>query len=281
MTSGSDLTAALFGLASAATWGVGDFSAGLSSRRSSVIIVTLLSQVAGLVALILLALLGTESLPSWGDVGWSSAAGVTGMVGLLALYQAIATGQMGIAAPVTGVISAALPVVVGIFTQGAPGPLRMLGFALALAGIWFISRPQGGIGRPAGLGLALLAGICLGSFLVLIAQVEPQAVFWPLVVARSTSSFLILALAWARSGLVRPANGGWWLIIFAGLMDAGGNAFFVLAEQAGRLDVAGTLSSLYPATTVLLALFILKERLTKVQGFGVLLALMAVPLIAG
>jgi drug/metabolite transporter (DMT)-like permease len=277
----SEFTSILLGLASAATWGVGDFSAGLASRRTSVIIVTLLSQVAGLALLILLALVWAESPPSVSDVGWSSAAGVVGMVGLLALYQAIATGQMGIAAPVTGVLSAALPVAVSLFTQGAPGSVRLMGFVLALAGIWFISRPQGGIGRPTGLGLALLAGVCLGSFLVLIAQVEHQAVFWPLVVARSTSSILILVLVLARRGLARPASSGLGLILFAGLMDAGGNALFVLAEQAGRLDVAGTLSSLYPATTVLLALFILKERLNWGQGLGVLLALIAVPLIAG
>jgi drug/metabolite transporter (DMT)-like permease len=280
MMSGTEFGAVLFGLASAATWGVGDFSGGLATRRVSVLTVTLLSQVAGLILLAFLAFIWGENFPSLADVGWGGLAGLMGLVGLMAFYKAMAIGQMGTAAPVAAVLSASLPVAVGAVTQGLPHLPRQLGFILAVIGIWFISRPQKMEGRPAGLGLAIIAGLCFGGFLLSIAQVQLDAVFWPLVVARTASIVVMLVAVGAGQKLAMPALSILPLIILTGAMDAGGNAFFALAEQAGRLDVAGALASLYPATTVILALSILKEKLVLWQGIGVLLALLAVPLIA-
>jgi drug/metabolite transporter (DMT)-like permease len=280
MFNGTEFGAVVFGLASAATWGVGDFSGGLATRRVSVLTVTLLSQAAGLVLLVLLALIWGEKLPSLADVGWGSLAGLFGLFGLIALYRAMAIGQMGIAAPVAAVLSASLPVAVGALTQGLPGLSRQLGFMLAVIGIWFMSRPQKMQGRPAGLGLAVIAGLCFGGFLLGIAQVEHNAVFWPLVAARMASIAVMLTAIGAGQKLAMPAPSIIPLIILTGAMDACGNAFFALAEQSGRLDVAGTLASLYPATTVILALSVLKEKLVLWQGIGVLLALLAVLLIA-
>ncbi|MEW5960017.1 MAG: EamA family transporter [Chloroflexota bacterium] len=280
MTLGSELAAVFFGLASAATWGVADFSGGLATRRTPVLTVTLLSQTAGLILLMLLALARTESLLSLPDMAWGAAAGVAGLIGLIGLYRAMAIGQMGIAAPVTAVLAAGLPVVVGAFTQGLPDLIHLLGFALALAGIWLISRPQDGSGRPHGLGLAVMAGLGFGCFLTFIAQVDSKAVFWPLVTARAASIALMIGFLVTRPKPALPAKNVWLLILLAGVMDAGGNAFFVLAEQAGRLDVASTLASLYPATTVLLALLVLKEKIGGRQNMGILLALIAILLIA-
>ncbi len=280
MLSGSEFAVVFFGLASAATWGVADFSGGLATRRTPVLTVTLLSQMAGLILLVLLALARMEDLLSFPDIAWGAAAGIAGLIGLLGLYRAMAIGQMGIAAPVTAVLAAGLPVVVGAFTQGLPDLVHFTGFALALAGIWLISRPQQGSGRPAGLGLAIFSGLSFGCFFIFIAQVESSAVFWPLVVARAASIALMIALLMTRQKLVRPPKSALWLILVAGVMDAGGNAFFVLSEQAGRLDVASTLASLYPATTVLLALLVLKEKIEGWQNVGMVLALLAIPLIA-
>ena len=281
MANGPELMAVVFGLASAATWGVGDFSGGLATRRTPVLTVTLLSQITGLMLLVCLALARAENRLAASDAIWGSLAGLVGLVGLMGLYRAMAIGQMGIAASVTGVLSASLPVVVGAFTQGLPDLRHLLGFLLALTGIWSIARPQDGVGRPAGLGLAIVAGLGFGGFLICIAQVQTHAVFWPLVAARSASIAFLLILALPSWRLTLPARSALLLIVLAGAMDAGGNAFFVLSEQAGRLDVAGVLASLYPATTVMLALWILRERLTRLQSIGILLALISVPLIAG
>ena len=276
----SDLASVAFGLSSAATWGVGDFSGGLATRRTPVRTVVIISQIAGLGALILLALLRAEAAPLPADIFWGAAAGIVGQIGLVALYRAMAIGQMGIAAPVTAVLSATLPALFGIITQGAPGVPHVAGFALALVGVWLLSRPEGALGRPAGFGLALIGGCGFGGFLILIAQVHADAIFWPLAVARVASLVVLIGFALRTRRFDRPTREALPLIALAGLMDAGGNAFFVFAEQAGRLDVAGVLASLYPATTVLLAVMILKEKLTRTRLFGVLLVLVAVPMIA-
>ncbi len=280
MTNGPGIAAITFGLASAATWGIGDFCGGFATRRVPAMVVTLLSQIVGVALLIFLAVLYSENFPSTRDIFWGGAAGIAGMVGLMSLYRAMAIGQVGIAAPISAVLSATLPVIVGAMTQGLPTSIQLLGFFLALISIWIISNPQGSQGRPAGLNLAILSGLGLGGFLILIAQVQPNAIFWPLVIARLASISLLLILTITGKKFTLAVKNSLLPIILTGALDAGGNAFFVLSEQAGRLDIAGILSSLYPVTTVILAFIILKERMTKFQSLGVLLALIAVPLIA-
>lgn len=278
---GSPLAASvLFGLAAALTWGVGDFSGGFATRRARVFSVVLLSQSIGIVLFALLAIVTRERQPAPADLGWGAAAGIAGLVGLAALYRAMAIGQMGIVAPVSGVISAALPVIAGGVTQGLPAPANFAGFVLAFCGVWLISRSEGELARPAGLWLATLSGLGFGSFLVLIAQAQPGAVFWPLTAARAGSLAVLVAVFLLRQPPLQITRGVMLPVMLAGAMDSGGNLFFVLASQAGRLDIAGVLSSLYPATTVLLALVILREGLARRQVAGVVCALLAIPLIS-
>lgn len=286
------MTAVLFGLAAALTWGVGDFSGGLATRRARVVPVVLLSQLIGMILLSSTALLMREALPQPVDIAWGATAGLAGLIGLAALYRAMALGQMGIVAPVSGVISAALPVVAGALTQGLPNPFNLAGFVLALAGVWLISRQNGagqngthaGTARPTSIALAVLSGLGFGCFLILIAQSQQGSVFWPLAAARAASLGVLLSVLLAGTLAGRwtgvPPRNAWIPIVAAGVMDTGGNLFFVLASQAGRLDIAGVLSSLYPATTVLLALILLRERLVRSQFMGVTFALLAIPLIS-
>ncbi|HEY7416394.1 MAG TPA: DMT family transporter [Ktedonobacteraceae bacterium] len=271
----------VFGLAAALSWGSGDFNGGLASRRVNASRVVVAAYTVGLVLLIILALIWREPLPAPIDVVWGALAGLTGASGLIAFYTALAKGRMGIVAPVSAVLTAAIPVLFSIFTQGLPNPYQLGGFLLALLAIWLISRPEEqASGRPEGLGLALLAGCGFGLFFTLISRIHPDATFWPLAVARCTSILFLLIILSARRQPILPGVTVVPLIVLAGVLDALGNAFFVLAAHTGRLDVAAILSSLYPATTVLLAAFMLRERVTRIQAIGILFALAAVPLIS-
>ena len=207
-------------------------------------------------------------------------AGLVGAIGLISFYSALSIGQMGITAPVSAILTASLPVLFSAFTQGLPGVLQLVGFILALLAIGLISRPERAKGRPKGLGLALLAGCGFGCFFILISRVAPGETFWPLAMARFTSVLFLLIVAQFRRQQVLPTLKVFHLVVLAGVLDAIGNTFFVLAAHTGRLDVAAVLSSLYPAATVLLAALLLRERVTRIQAIGILVALVAVPLIS-
>jgi drug/metabolite transporter (DMT)-like permease len=187
---------------------------------------------------------------------------------------------MGIIAPVSATLTAGIPVIFSAYTQGLPGSLQLGGFVLALLAIVLVSRPERAKGRPKGIGLALLAGCGFGCFFVFISRASPSATFWPLAIARLTSVLVILLVIGIRRQKMLPKKGVALLVILAGVLDALGNAFFVLATHVGRLDVAAILSSLYPAATVLLAALVLRERMTRIQTIGILLALIAIPLIS-
>ncbi|HLW58823.1 MAG TPA: DMT family transporter [bacterium] len=253
---------------------------GLTARRTHVLGVVVISQAAGVLFLVSLALIRTEPLPTIADLIWASAAGLSGGVGLTALYRALAVGQMGVAAPITAVVAAALPVLYGVLSAGIPGTPRLVGFAMAIAGIWRISQGGGRVDRFDGIGAAVLAGVGFGAFLILIHQVGAPAVFWPLAAAKATSVALMSATAllgrrrWVPTMSLIP------VLALAGGLDVGGNVFFLLASQVGRLDVSAVLSSLYPATTVLLARGMLKEHITRAQAIGMAAVLIAIPLIA-
>ena len=270
----------IFGLAASLCWGSGDFSGGLASRRANVSSVVLAAYAVGFALLVALALIGREPFPLPADLLWGGVAGVAGALGLLAFYSALATGKMGIAAPVSAVLTATLPVLFSAVTTGLPTLVQILGFGLALLAIGLISRPERGGGSAEGIGLAVLAGCGFGCFFILISRVHPGATFWPLAAARLTAIALLLGVLRLRRQPILPGVRVAPLVVLGGSLDALGNMFFVLAAHSGRLDVAAILSSLYPAATVLLAALVLRERVTRIQGVGIALVLAAIPLIS-
>jgi drug/metabolite transporter (DMT)-like permease len=277
----SAILTVVFGLAASLFWGSGDFCGGLASRRDNPSSVVMAAYGAGFVLLVAIALIWREPFPQPIDIVWGAVAGLAGTIGLVTFYSALSAGRMGIVAPISAILTAALPVAFGAFTQGLPGLIQIGGFVLALIAVGLISRPEQQLkGRPEGLGLALVAGLGFGCFFILISRVSHGATFWPLAVARITSMFLLLILLGVRRQRALPKKGVAVLVLLAGGLDALGNAFFVLATHVGRLDVAAILSSLYPAATVVLATIVLRERVTRVQAIGILLALVAIPLIS-
>jgi drug/metabolite transporter (DMT)-like permease len=188
---------------------------------------------------------------------------------------------MGLVAPLSAVLAAALPVVVSVFTQGWPNMLQFFGFGFALAGVWLLSRPEGSLSfKFTDLTLPLVAGLGFGLFFVFMDRANDRAVFWPIVAARTASLTLLGSVVLLNRQAVTPERRLWPLIALAGVLDASGNAFFTAAAQTGRLDVASVLSSLYPASTVALAGLVLRERLNAGQWLGVGATLLAIVLIA-
>jgi drug/metabolite transporter (DMT)-like permease len=276
----TNLLSILYGILSAATWGAGDFIGGLASKQTSPYRVLFLAELAGLVPFTLLALLLREPMPSAGDMLLGAGSSLIGLGGLLFLYRALASGQMTVAAPVSALFAAFLPVLFGFFALGAPSTTTMIGFVLAFAAVWLISQTDMMNWRSSlqELRLPLLSGLFCGLYFLTLHRATLNAFFWPLAAARF-AGFLALGLyarITRRPGL--PPRNLWGLSIVNGLLDIGGNAFYVLAAQTGRLDVAAVLSALYPASTVLLAWVFLKERITWLQTVGVILAFVAIVL---
>jgi drug/metabolite transporter (DMT)-like permease len=270
----------LFAITSAAVWGGGDFSGGLATRRSGQFQVLVVSALSGLVALLVCAAAWGESFPALATLVWPALAGAAGAVGIASLYRGLSMGHAASVAPTSGVIAAALPVAFSIFTLGPPPPLRLVGFALAFAGIWLVTRPatdETTVSRQ-GFLLACVAGIAFGAFFILIAQSEPGKVFTPLIIARGAAFFAgLLMLRVARQPF--PSFTSNPIALLAGVLDAGGNIFFLLARQFTRLDIAAVLASLYPAATVILATIIHKEKASRSQWAGAALCLLAIILI--
>jgi drug/metabolite transporter (DMT)-like permease len=270
----------LFAIASAAVWGGGDFCGGLASRRISAFQTLALAALSGLGLLVVFALAAREPLPTTQAALFALAAGVAGSIGLVSLYAGLALGSAAIVAPTSGVIGAALPVAFTALVAGAPAPLQLVGFALALAGIFFVSRSHASDNRAPqrAFALGLLAGLGFGAFFILIAQAGEGPIYTPLILARVVEFVVALALLGIARQPVPSARGNP-IALLAGLLDAGGNALYVLAGQLVRLDVAAVIASLYPATTVALSGLILKEKVTAGQKIGVILCLAAIALI--
>jgi drug/metabolite transporter (DMT)-like permease len=270
----------ILGLGAALAWGGSDFAGGLSAKRTSVWWVVLLSQAVGLLFLIFLTILYDKSLPLMRDLLLGALAGFIGEFGLIMLYQGLATGRMGVVAPLSAILSALLPACVGMFIAGMPIPTQLAGNCLALPAVWLVSTgSEHGRAKTSELLLGLGAGLAFGIYFILIAQFSSRAIYWPLTAARLTSLIVMLLLVMTFKPIPRPALRNLPLITMAGILDSTGNIFFALATRTGRLDVAAVLSSLYPAVTILLAYFLLKERLVLKQWVGVGLALTAIFLI--
>lgn len=277
----TEILGVTYALLSAAIWGSGDFSGGLAARKLSPFQVLFLTAGVGVVILLICGLILGETLPSAQDIQWAALAGLAGAFGIAALYRALSMGCAASSAPTSAVITAIVPVLFSALTIGLPGWEKLIGFALALLGIWLVARAPEGHDETSrkGLLLALLAGVGFGSFFVLVAQVSPGKVFFPLVAARTVSLSVALGMiALGQQRLPNPTRSP--VALLSGLLDTGGNVFYLLATHYTRLDIAAVLSSLYPAATVILSILILKERVSGWQWLGVACCLGAVALIA-
>src|SRR6266850_3081522 len=272
---------AAYSLTAMGIWGGSDFLGGVGARRANVFLFTAIVHLSGVVLMGTLALATHAPFLSRSSVLWCIAAGSVGGISLALFYRALASGKMGLTAPVAAVLGAGIPAVVTAFVAGFPGYLRLCGFVLAGIGVWLISREEDGAGRPEGLGWAAVAGIGFAVFYLCIKQAGDASPLWIVFCAKimsfvMTSLFVILgrhAGAMERGVLV--------IAVVAGCFDITGSALFARAAQTGRLDAAVVLSSLYPAITVLLARVFLHENFSRSKTVGMLAALAAVPLVAG
>jgi drug/metabolite transporter (DMT)-like permease len=246
--------------------------------------VVVLSQLAGFIVLAALLPLLPAAAPETRDLLWGAAAGACVGVGIAFLYRALAVGRMAVIAPATAVCAVVIPVAAAILLGERPGITVLAGIGLALVSIVLVGQsgregPATGARLPAGFGLALTAGAAIGLFFLAIARVAPAAGLWPLLAARGVSVLLLGAAAIVGRrpvGMPAPVAA---MVVAGGVIDMLANALYLIATHHGALSVVVTLASLYPASTVLLALVVLGERLNAVQGVGIACALIAVVLI--
>lgn len=284
----NEMMVVALGLASAAVWGSGDFFGGMATKIVRPQRVVFWGQLVGAGVLLALVLARREQTPPLADAALSGVAGLMGAIGLLALYRALSTGKMGVVAPLSAVVSAVLPVIFGALTLGAPSITTRAGFGMALVAVALIAYHRATPDQarlPNNFGLAIVSGLGFGAFFICIAQVSGQAVFFPILLARcaSLAAFAILNFfaPGQRANFAPPSPRGLFALIAAnGIADALGNVLYVAATQFGRIDIAAVASSLYPASTVILAMIFLKERLNITQTLGVALALAAIALIS-
>jgi drug/metabolite transporter (DMT)-like permease len=279
------LLSIFFGLCSALGWGAGDFTGGIAARKTDAYRTVVYGEAIGIfILLTAIAVIG-EPIPSRRAWYFAVGAGVLGTVGLLLLYHSMTLGLMSIAAPVSALLAAVLPVVVGIFREDLPKWTTLIGFGFALFAVWKISEGEGGVkdilSHLSDLKLPLLAGVGFGLYFVLMHEAtNTGATIWPMVFSRfGGMSLIALYMLITRSKWKVEDKSAWPIILLNGVLDLSGNLFFILASQSGRLDVASVLSSLFPGATVVLASIFLKERLTRNQWVGVFSALTAIVLI--
>jgi drug/metabolite transporter (DMT)-like permease len=270
---------------SAALYGSADFCGGLATRRASVVPVMIFSQLAGLAALLLVLPLLPPASAGIADLMWGALGGCALAGGLTLLYRGLATGKMSVVAPVTAVLAVVVSALAGFAAGDRLSWAGWGGVALALAAIVLVGQdgaPAGaaeGRGAARGLRAALLAGALLGLFLTALKQTAPASGLLPLVPARlSAAAALAVAALFTRPPL-RGARSAAWLILAGGALDVCANVFYLLATRLGTLTVAATLTSLYPASTIVLARFFLGERLRGIQVAGLVCAAAGVALI--
>lgn len=280
----------LIGLASAIVYGVSDFFGGLGSRRISPLMVSLVSFAVAIVPIAVLTFV-VGSVWSAEAVWLGLVAGLAGAVAIWAFYAALAIGPMSVISPTTAAIAALIPAVVGIAGGERFSPLGYVALAVLVVAAVLLGvtrEQQGGRVGVRAVVLAVASGVGFGGYNVVMEATPPDSQFAPLLVDLAAGAALF-AVAVAGLRLVRGDS--WWggaaappaadrrpglvFAVGAGLLMAVANALLVWGLHQGELAIMGVLASLYPLGTVLLALTVLRERLTPVQLVGVVLALAA------
>lgn len=272
---------AVYSLAAVGVWGTSDFLGGVGARRANAFLFTAIVHVSGMILVGAFALMIHAPFPGIISAAWSLLAGAMGGISLVFFYRALARGNMGLIAPVAAVLSAAIPTLFTAFAQGFPGMRHLAGFVLAGIGVWLISRSETGVGRPEGIGVAVLCGVGFAGFYLCTNQAGPASPLWIATTSRLASFLITGGIVFFGRHLHPVPAPILTIAVIAGILDISGSVAFIRAAQLGRLDAAVVLSSLYPAVTVLLARIFLHEHFSRSRTLGVVAALVAVPMIAG
>jgi drug/metabolite transporter (DMT)-like permease len=278
--------AILLAALSAAVWGTGDFCGGKASQRADALAVTVLSQLAGLPVLAACLVIYPAPVPGPGVWMRSGLAGCAGFLGIVVLYRGLAQGAMAIFAPVSAVTAALVPMGVGLVLDRRPSTLALVGAVCAIVAIGLVSLSGTGGVRvtPRLIGLALASGALFGIFFSLLGKSGADAGVWPMVAVRAGSISLGLAFLLRQSVLrrraVMPRGAALAWTVTAGPADILANVLYLVAAGGGLLSVIAPVASLYPASTVLLAYLVDRERVRPVQLAGLGLAATALLLVA-
>ena len=285
--------AVLLGCGAAFFWGGGDFFGGMGVRsaggsmRASLKLI-LLSHCVSLSLVFALAMMLHYPQPTHHEIAWGVSCGVAAALGLMCFYVALAEGNMGPSAAISGLLAAALPAAVGMMSQGAPTMMQGAGFLAAAAAIWLIAAGEHlELVSRRTLLLSFLSGISFGIYFIGLKMSNGAGPLWAMTLSRcgsvtTTATILVaLTLLGRKSGVFEPKFGAKAFKFAMGtvLLDTTGNMMFVEATRMGRLDVASVLASLYPASTIVLAAWVLHERPTSRQRWGMALAIAAVVMI--
>lgn len=264
-------------------YGAADFLGGLATKRGSTVFsVVTVSQSVGLVLVLVSLPFLPPSSPTAADFAWGAASGLSGGIGLALLYRGLAMGSMSVVAPVTAVCAVVIPVAAGLALGERPSGPAAIGVLLAIIAIVLISRTgrvEEGKRPATGLPIAIAAGIAIGIFLVCLGRTGPSAGLWPLVAARIVSVSFFTSAALISRETLAPRRESLSIVIGGGALDMIANILYLLAVRQGPLGIVATLTSLYPASTILLARIVLRERLRFVQQAGVACAAAAIVLI--
>lgn len=272
----------LLALSSALVYGVADWCGGRASRFHPSAIVTLVGQAVSLVLIAVTVIIVGTAAPGAATFAWGLAAGAAGAVGLACLYYAFANGAMTVVAPISAVVGAVLPVVVGLATGERPEPIAYAGIGLAIGSVALVSGAIGQRHRPtppAIMGFAVAAGMGFGVLFVALDRADPDSGLWPLVAARSSSVPLLIAIVLFTGARVGAQRSQLRLALVAGGLDMAANVLYLEAVRGGLLSVVAVVSSLYPASTVMLAFAFDRERVNRWQAGGMAAAAVALVMV--
>ena len=268
---------AALALLSSLTWGVADFMGGIASRKRSVLQVLVIAYPVGAVVLTGVAIFVVPGELSSETFTIGAIAGAIGATAIGCLYVALKRGPMGIVSPITAVMSAAIPVFFGLLNGERLNLLAVIGIITAATAVILVSQEVNTHQKIAfsTIAISLTSGSLIGTYLTLVGTSSDDSGIWTATIARWFSSILVLGAVLATVRNFESSSYPWLLVIISGVLDAAANGIFQIATQNGMLAIVAVLGSLYPATTALLARFILHERLHKIQITGVVLALAA------
>ncbi|MFZ9984722.1 MAG: EamA family transporter [Ilumatobacteraceae bacterium] len=269
----------LWALGAAATYGIADYLGGRATRQSPAPAVTFAGQSVALLLLVGLVATSGVSVMSGRDFLWSMGAGFGGALALITFYRAMAIGPMTVVAPITAVVNIAMPVIVGIAQGERPSGLSYLGIGLApiaVALIGDVLSSKGSIVQSRAIWLSMLAGTGFGLIFVCLAQTSDDAGLWPLLAQRMTSVPTVAVVSLVGYKTLRVNRNVGYFAILSGVLDTLANSMYLTAARAGMLSLVGVITSLYPASTVILAMKIDKERIHRGQVLGILISLASV-----